>query len=330
MSLPEILTVKSFDELRERFIEDIFLPHAIREVGPERADQIAQGLLAPNETAALLLDCMILYSQQNTRNENYKALQQFSQTATDSEMIDLIVGRLGIKRQVLEPADNSVFPPKSAVMESNASVLLRYSLAPYGLATTGTRTGYRFHSLTMGERPKITVEAESENVVLMRYEFQSTDGIERPRDAQARMIEANSGKVENRLLAFGGDGTASPELCAANLAYLTRDDIAQETDELSSLSADIIPYQIEIDCEEVSEPGQLIDREALSAALWNYASNQHALGGVKVLRSKIDQIAHNHNADSLVIVSPAADILAEWYQAPYCTGVTINVRPAAT
>lgn len=323
---PDILKVKPFAELRERFIEGVFIPYATEKVGEEAAQQIAAGLRSPNEVAALLLDCMVLYRQQETRNDNYKALQQFSETVTDSQMIDLIVSKFNITRQVISPADNSVFPAIPAVMESDKLLLLRYSLAPYGLSTTGTRLGYKFHALTLGSEPLKSVEVESDSVVVMRYDFKNTDGIARPKDADAKMVEPQTGKVNVRILSFDGDGTASSELCQAVELYLNRDDIGQETDEVKVESGEVVPFEIDIEVTEISEPNKLVDQAALNVALSEYAVNQHILGG-RIQHSKINQIAHNFNAYEVVINKPlTADIKCEWYQAPFCTGVTSNVK----
>lgn len=327
---PEILKVKPFSELREQFIKGVFIPYATSQVGGEMAQQLAAGLESPNECAALLLDCMILYRQQETRNDNYLALQQFSQTATDSDMIDLIVGRFQIERQVIEPADNSVFPPKAAVMESDESLLLRYSLAPFALATTGTRLGYRYHALTIGTEPLKSVEVESSNVVVMRYEFVNDDGVERPKDADARMLTPQSGEVSVRILSFQGDGQASQSLCDAVFNYLSRDDIGQESDTLTVDSAEIVTFEIDIEVMETPEPNKLVDRTALTNDLWDYVKKQHKLGG-RIQHSKLDQIAHNHNADEIVIKKPVeSDLKCEWYQAPFCTGVNSIVKPKQT
>ncbi|EOC5887527.1 baseplate J/gp47 family protein [Vibrio vulnificus] len=325
IAIPDILQVEPFEQMRERFITEFFLPHATKEVGEEMAQMLTRGLRSPNESAALLLDAMVLFRQAETRSDNYKYLQNFALTATDSKMIDLVVSRLGIKRQVVQPADNSVFPPKAAVMESDENLLLRYSLAPYGLASTGTRTGYKFHAMTLGARPLITVYQESANVLIQRFEFLPTDGITRPKDAEARMLVPNSGNVELRVLSPIGNGTADEALQEAVLAYCTRPDVGQASDHLSVKSAEILTYSIVIDAWEDNAPTQLIDRAGLTAALTDYASKQHKLGG-EIQRSRIDQIAHNYSARRLNIISPAADIACDWHQAPYCTGVTANVR----
>lgn len=325
-NIPTILKVESFEVMRERFINDFYLPHATKEIGEEMATELARGLRSPNESAALLLDAMVLFRQQETRNDNYKYLQDFSETVTDTEMVDLIVSRLGLKRQVLKPADNTVFPPVEAVLEDDVSLLLRYSLAPYGLATTGTRTGYKFHAMTLGERPIITVYRESENVVIQRFEFSSTEGITRPKDAEARMVTPNSGEIELRVLSPYGDGTADQSLLNSVKTYCTRPDIGQESDDVITKSAEIKAHVITIDVWEESAPTQLIDRDGLNQALNDYAQTQHKLGG-EILHSWIDHLAHKHNAKKLNIISPADDVACEWFQAPYCQGVTVNVRP---
>lgn len=325
VNVPEILTVEPFEVMRERFINDFFYPHAEKEVGAEVAQMLTTGLRSPNESAALLLDAMILFRQQETRNDNYKYLQNFSETATDSEMIDLVVSRLNLTRQVIQPANNDVFPPIAAVMESDASLLLRYSLAPYGLATTGTRTGYKFHAMTLGERPLITVYRESENVIIQRFEFTPTEGVIRPKDAEARMLRPNSGEVQIRVLSPVGDGTAAQSLLDAVQTYCRRPDVAQESDYITAASADIIPCSIVIDAWEETAPTRLIEREGLNQALNQYAIEQHKLGG-EIQRSRIDQIAHNYNAKKLSIISPASDVVCDWFEAPYCQGVTVNVR----
>lgn len=327
VNVPDILTVEPFEVMRERFINDFFYPHAEKEVGAEVAQLLTTGLRSPNESAALLLDAMILFRQQETRNDNYLALQEFSETVTDSQMIDLIVKRYAnLTRQILSPADESSFPPKPAVMESDASLLLRYSLAPYGLSTTGTRMGYRFHALTIGERPQITVSVESDTVITQRFEFIKTDGVERPRDAQARMTEAYTGKIELRLLSFAGNGTASQALCDSVLAYCSRDDIGQESNTLTVKSAEVLEFEIDIEVTEYSEPNQLIERSQMDKALQAYANEQHKLGGT-IQHTRIYQIAHNHKAVDITIKKPEADMNCTWQQAPYCTGVTSLVQP---
>lgn len=324
MSTPEILRAEPVESIKKRFIKNAFIPQATEEVGETAAKLMSEGLESTNETACVFLNSVALFRNQEVRNDNYKALQFFSDTVTESDMVDKICGRNGIKRQVIQEADPEAQPPKPRIMESDESMLLRNALAPYGLATTGTRTGYQFHALTIGERPLISVESESENVVLVRYEFRPTDGIERPKSAEPRMVEANSGKVNLKILSHSGNGEASPELVSSVLEYLTRPDIAQETDELSVDSGEIIDYEIDLALTEVPEPNKLVDRDGLNKALNKYKEEQHRLGGL-IKRSKLIQIAHNYKAHGVEVRKPDADIICTWEQAPFCTGINVDV-----
>ncbi|MBD1559599.1 hypothetical protein HC752_21890 [Vibrio sp. S9_S30] len=325
-AIPDLFRVPEFSDMRERFITEFFIPHATAKLGEAAAQQLAAGLRSPNETAAVLLDVMVLFRQAELRNESHRAMQNFSDTVTDSQMVDLIVSRLNLKRQVITPANPNTFPPQDAVMESDESLLLRYALAPYGLSTTGTRTGYEFHALTVGERPLMSVHAESENVVVMRYEFTPTEGVARPKSARARMVVPQSGQVEVRILAFEGNGSASDSLVELVQRYLTRPDIAQESDTVTVKSAAIVNYNIDIDVKEVSAPNQLVNRLALQSALEEYVKREHQLGGT-IRRSYLDHIAHQFNAHSLIINAPQSDVICEWNQAPYCSGITVHVQP---
>ncbi|MDG3089128.1 baseplate J/gp47 family protein [Vibrio hannami] len=279
MTTPEILQAEPVESIKKRFIEQAFIPQAIQDVGEVKANLMAEGLQSTNETACVLLNAVALFRNQETRNDNYKGLQFFAETVTESDMVDLICSRNEIVRQVIQEADPNANPPKPEILESDKSMLLRNSLAPFGLATTGTREGYRFHALTVGERPLISVTSESENVVVVRYEFRPTDGIERPKSAEPRMVEPNSGKVELKILSRTGNGQASPELIQLVRDYLTRTDIAQETDELSVSGGEIIEYEIDLALTEIPKPNQLIDREGLNKRLAEYAEEQHILGG---------------------------------------------------
>lgn len=325
MNYPAILTVEPFDKMRTDFIEGA-RDYLTERIGLVQATAMIEGAYSTNSALAVWTDYTILWRQSEVRKDNYKALQFFSETVTESDMVDLVVSRFGLKRQVIEKGDPNASPPTQDVHETDESLLLRYAIAPFSLSTTGTQTGYKYHMMTVGEKPLISVESPRENVVVVTYEFAPTDGIERPKDAEARMIEPNSGKVEGRILSRDGNGTANQALCDSVLTYISRPDIAQATDELSVKSADILEYRIKMSVKEVSKPNQLVDRVGLNNALQDYANQQHRLSG-KIQRSRLDQIAHNFNASGLVITYPAMDVICEWYQAPFCTGIETDVRP---
>lgn len=61
--------------------------------------------------------------------------------------------------------------------EDDQTVLQRALLAPYGFATTGSLPAYRYHAMTLGERPRITFDSVSEGEVVLRYTFDGTSRV---------------------------------------------------------------------------------------------------------------------------------------------------------
>ncbi|MFL7036492.1 baseplate J/gp47 family protein [Vibrio lentus] len=321
---PEIIETPDFETFRRDFVA--FALTTLKKIDSFSEVQIRDLIAAfnsPNETIAIWTDLFILWRQTEVRNDNHKALQQFSVTVTDDEMIDLVVARLGVKRQVIQEEDTTVFPIKPEILESNKSVLARYAVAPYGLSSTGTRAGYKFHSLSVGGRPLIEIETLSPDKVTMTYTFKPDSNVERPKDANARSLEKNTGKVTNCVLSWSGNGVASQSLIDSVQKHITRGDIAQETDEVETVSASIVGYKVLLRVTEKNEPTHLIDRASLVEELNEYTEESHRLEST-VHRSRFSQIAHNNNALTVEVVEPAADIECSWNQAPYCEGIDIE------
>ncbi|MYM61637.1 hypothetical protein GTG28_20765 [Vibrio sp. OCN044] len=321
MKAPDIFKMEDFETKRAKF-----LSFAREEAKKEKdfvfAQELVDTLENPSEALSWWTDLVIRWTQENERENNYKALQQFAQTATEDEAIDLICLRYDVKRQVIQEEDKNAVPPKPLIMESNESMLLRYALAPHGLSTTGTRMGYKFHSLNVGHRPHITVESISETEIVMRFKFSTELQHLRPKDAEARTPEKNSGKIDNYILGWANDGTPSGELIDAVHHYITRPDIAQETDDVTTKAAKIKRYKIRLRVTEHNEPTKLIDRPNFEKALRQYAKDNHRLGH-DVLCSVLDQIAHNHKARTVEILEPTANVDCDWNEAAFCESVEV-------
>ena len=198
----------------------------------------------------------------------------FRKFVTESDMVDLIALQYNLKRQTLVPEDTSVHPPQPAVMESNEDLLKRFDLAAYQFHTTGTRMGYRFHALTLDERPKITLKSE-QNVVTVQYEF-PTETVSNPvKDAQPRMVEPNSGKVANAILSRETPtGEPSQALLDRVEAYLNRDDIAQESDEISVKAPVFKDYTIHVVVRTGANPHSDFTRQKGEAIAWAFAEQK--------------------------------------------------------
>lgn len=291
----------------------------------DKAKQLREAFSNQGELLAQVTQAFVLKRTAEIREQNHQALQMFRKYVTDSDMVDLLALQYSLKRQVIEAGDDSIFPPKPAVMESNESLLQRFDLAPFQFHTTGTRLGYRFHAMTLEERPTISVSSEPDAVV-MRYEFPDHALPNPIKDAQARMLEANSGKVCVALLSRSSpNGVPSAQLLERARVYLNRDDIAQESDEVTVKAAVPKPYQIEVTLFTGADPNNHINNASAVATAWQFAEKAQKLGGI-IDREEVAHIFYELGAKRAKVQAPAADVLCAWDEAPHCTEVIVNVR----
>ncbi|MGL4223830.1 MAG: baseplate J/gp47 family protein [Vibrio sp.] len=320
---PQAFQEPEFETLLEEYIQ-----HAVSYCAAgdeEKAEHLREALTNDSELLAQVLQALILKYIADTREKNYWALQMFRKFVTESDMVDLLALQYNLKRQTLTPEDASVFPPKPAVMESDDDLLRRFDLAPYQFHTTGTRLGYKFHALTLDERPVITVEP-SDSEVVVRYAFPDAAPAALVKDANARMTEPNSGKVSVAILSREpGDGTPSESLLSRVQKYLNRHDIAQESDEITAKPASIIPYVIEIDLYTGANPNNHVTEAAAVAAGADFAERKHALESF-IDREELGHEFYALGVQRVKVLQPIADVECDWDEAPHCAEVIVNVR----
>ncbi|PSW14785.1 baseplate J protein [Photobacterium sanctipauli] len=322
-NLPRAFQVPDFESLLQEYIG--FAVDYCAERDPDKAVELQSAFDNDAELLAQVTQAFVLKRIAEIREYNHQALQMFRKFVTESDMVDLLALQYGLKRQVMEPGDDSVFPPKPPVMESNESLLQRFDLAPYQFHTTGTHMGYKFHALTLDERPVIKIESEPDAVV-MRYEFQNLTRPMPVKDARPKMIEPNSGKVCVAVLSRESpDGRASPALLARTLNYLRRDDIAQESDEISTKSATPKPYRIVATLYTGAQPGNHVQQEEAVKAAESLADRLHRLEAI-VDREEVAHIFYELGAKRAKVHEPSQDVVCDWDEAPYCTEVVIDVR----
>lgn len=323
MSVPEAFTIPNFEDL---FAE--FKQAAVDYVAQTDSDKAASLEQAFNNEAELLSQVtasFIIKHQAMLREQNYWALQMFRKFVTESDMVDLLSMQYGLTRQTVTPADDSVFPPVEAEMESNEDLLRRFDLAPYQFHTTGTRQGYKFHALTLDARPYITIESE-ETAVTMRFEFPTEAQPVPVKDAAARMLEPNTGKVEVAILSReSADGTASSELLERVSKYLNRDDIAQESDDITVKSVTPKPYTIEAVCYTDGDPNNDVSQEDAVTAVQAFVDSQQKLEG-RIDRLELGHVLYDLGYSRVELSLPVADVVCNWDEAPYCEEIVIDVR----
>ncbi|MFV0449793.1 MAG: baseplate J/gp47 family protein [Vibrio sp.] len=324
MSVPQAFTVPNFEDLFAEFKQAAV--DYVAQTDSEKAADLEQAFANESELLSQVTASFIIKHQAMLREQNYWALQMFRKFVTESDMVDLLAMQYGLTRQTVKEANDSVFPPVEAEMEGNEDLLRRFDLAPYQFHTTGTRQGYQFHALTLDARPWITIESE-ESAVTMRFEFPTDQQPVPVKDAAARMLEPNTGKVEVAILSREqANGTASEALLTRVSDYLNRDDIAQESDDITTKSATPVNYTVDAVCYTDGDPKNDVSQEDAVTAVQAFVDSAHKLGG-RIDRLELGHVLYDLGYSRVELTSPAADVVCEWNEAPYCTEIKINVQP---
>lgn len=225
-------------------------------------------------------------------NEAIKAVTLAYAMESDLEQI---AARYNVERLVITPADDTTVPPTPAVMESDESLRRRVQLSFEGFSTAGPEGAYIFHSL----------------------------------GADSRVLDASAhspapGQVVVAVLSRDGDGTAPADLLAAVNTTLSDEDVRPLTDQVAVESAEIINYSVEATLTLYSGPDSEVVMAAAQSALESYTANNHRLGR-DVTLSGIYAALHQEGVQNVTLTNPAANVVADWNQAAWCTGITLTV-----
>lgn len=221
--------------------------------------------------------------------------------------LDALASRYGIERLIVQKADGSTQPPIPEIKESDEALRRRAQMAFDGLNTAGSVDGYIFHAL-------------------------GADG--RVRDAKAQSPHPTEMLVT--LLSREGNGAASSELLIAVRAVFGLNATGTEQegpptkvrpqgDRVTVQGAAIVNYAITARLSLLPGPDPSIVLQSAAAAAQEYAVSQHKLGA-DITLSGIHRALHQPGVHNVMIDSPAADIINEPTQAPWCTGINITIE----
>lgn len=320
---PAQLSAKSYAALLSEIKQ--YLVEHVNKSSAEDGQALAIALDNDAEILTKVIQAFVVYLQNFEQQKHEDALEMFGMYATRDDMIDVIVSRLGITRQTISEGDPLAYPPVEAVKESNHQLLTRYYLANYALSSTGTRNGYRYHAMTLGGRPSISVDSPTPKQVVVTYSFDDHEYAGMTKDAQARQVAPGTGEVDCYILQHQGDGVPSSELVQATQDYLTRDDIAQETDKLTVKPASIKTWQCVGHIYVPPGPDKSIVKQAAEAAVWAYGQQMHRLGAeidasaVQVVIGKAVSVSKIH------LTSLPAPVTCTYSEAPHLDHVELTV-----
>lgn len=319
---PDVLAVEGFETVLAS-IKAIILER-VKTLRPDDVDAVTETLGNDAEIASIIAQACALVVVNRERRLNDKIRQILLLWAKGSNL-DARAADYGITRQVIKAGNPNAYPPIPDEMESDVDLLTRCLLAPFGFATTGSELAYRFHLLTLGEKPTITVTSPQRDRVVMTYDFPASSRAGEVKDARAKMAKAESGLVDCWLLSRDGTGVPSDDLIAYAQAYMSRADIALASDVVTLHKASIRHYAIRIRLHGSNKPSGVIDPAPIEAAFEAYAEGARLLEGI-IDPGRLYAIAHSQQTVVRAeVLEPIALIECGIGEAPYCTGVEVEV-----
>lgn len=316
---PAMVAVDEFEPLLAEF--KAFVVGYVAERSPHHAAKLKVSLENQSELLTLALEAFCVRLQTHERKYNARIQQMLAWWATGSNL-DARLADMGLERQVLDPGDPAAFPPVPPILESDNDARLRYYLAPHAPAA-GSRMQYRREVFTLGERPVVKVQSAAPGVVTVSYTFDPDGYAAQVKDGNGRRTAP--GEVMVTVLSREGNGRPSTALLDGVRRHFARQDVRPETDRVSVQGAQILPYKIRVVAKINAGPDSGLTQVAAQQLLQTYAESCHRLEG-RVDPSWIDYTIHTAGAVQLEILEPLEPIITTAFQAPYCTGVEVEVR----
>ncbi|EKS7795103.1 baseplate J/gp47 family protein [Edwardsiella piscicida] len=322
ISEPDVLEVEGFEVVLSR-IKRLILER-VSAMRPDDVDAVTETLENDAEIASIIAQACAMVVVNRERRLNDKIRQILLLWAKGSNL-DARAAEFGITRQVVKAGNPDAYPPIPDQMESDIDLLTRCLLAPFGFATTGSELAYRFHLMTLGDKPAITVTSPLPNRVVMTYDFPEYSQAGEVKDGRAKMARAESGLVDCWLLARAGDGMPSDELISYANSYMNRPEVALVSDVITVKKPTIRRYAIRMKLHGSNSPGGIIDPSPIKAAMEAYAEGARQLEGI-IDPGRLYAIAHGQQTVVRAeLLEPTAPLVCAISEAPYCTQVSVEV-----
>ncbi|WP_154655451.1 baseplate assembly protein, partial [Maridesulfovibrio hydrothermalis] len=199
-----------------------------------------------------------------------------------------------VERKLIDTGDPDAEPPVPPTYESDEEFRARTQLAPEGFSVAGPEQGYRYHALKAAE----------------------------VRDALSRRTAP--GCIELVVLGRIGNGTPSVKALGEVEEIFSDRTVRPQGDLLTIRPADIIEYEVAAVLTVADGPSDSVVISAAKAAVRDYVTRAHALGG-RVTLSGLSAAMTVEGVIDVQKSSPAENIVCELWQAPYCTVINISV-----
>lgn len=208
--------------------------------------------------------------------------------------LDAIAARANVQRLMLVPATGDA----AAVMESDASLLLRY-LTSFAVPAAGSPDGYIYHAVMAWPQARDIAVAGPE-------------------------VHNVAGRAAIYLLADGGAAIDSDTIDDVR-AYLHQRDIKPLTDQVTVAAAQVTTYAVNLTITLPPGPAPQAVINAARAAVRTLVDSRFAIGA-KVWVNAIEGAAYVANVLRVTRQEPAEDIDPGPTGAAYCTAINITAN----
>lgn len=286
---PEVIQQVSYEDIFEAMLTDFQARNPELEIS--QADPVYKIL----EIAAYHV--MLVH-----QNFNDRAKSLMLAYSSESDLDHLGVTYYQLQRLTITPGDATAVPPIDPVYESDSAYLNRILLSEQGQSTAGPKSAYVFHAM-------------------------SADG--QVKDAKALAHTPNPGDVTIAVLSHTGDGTTDQAVLDIITAALSDEDIRPLNDTPIVQSATIVTYTINASLTLFIGSDANTILQSAQNALSQFVADQHRIGRDITLDGLYKALRVVGVAKVVLNNTVGTDLIAELVtapdEAPYCSGVTVNV-----
>lgn len=291
------------------------------------ADLVALGIdfdaFVESDPAIAILQ-LCAYREMRLRAEQNDSARAVMPALATGANLDQIAVRYFVQRLIITPATQ---PGEHAVMESDDDFRRRMLLAFEGFSTAGPEGAYIFHALSAS--PLVADASASsptpDDIRQIVLDVLNVPGMDPGLVADmtaALDAAAWPGDVRVSVLARDGDGTPSEAVLDAVADKLNSTDVRPLTDNPTVLAAEILPYAVDMVVYTLAGPGAQVVIDTALERVTAYVASIRRLGR-DVTRTGLIAAAHVDGVHSVVLASPAADVLCDRNQAAHCTAIDI-------
>ena len=210
--------------------------------------------------------------------------------------LDQLGAIFGTTRKVLVPAAPTAIPPRLAVMETDTDFRYRVTLALEGLSTAGPEGSYLYHALKVAGVKHATIVGPP---------------------------TVSPGNVLVTVLGLTGNGAPSATVISNVTQALNAESVRPLTDAVTVQGATIQNYSITATIFTFPGPDSSVVMAEAQASAQEFATQNHKVGN-DINLSAIFAALHVDGVQKVNLVSPAANIVCNHTQAPFCTSIALT------